>query len=141
MIFLGMLEAIKGGARESVNFEAFLFHSCQVATEFCEALAERSRAGVRVRVLLDGIGRAWNWITQTSSDSEKPVVLSLITIRSPPGGLIMWIDARTAVSWWSMAVLALPEGSAFLTSGWATLTHPITGARFMLGWKVQLSAS
>ena len=55
MIFPAMLEAIKG-ARESVNFEAFLFHSGQVATEFCDALAERARAGVRVRVLLDGIG-------------------------------------------------------------------------------------
>ena len=55
MIFPAMLEAIKG-ARETVNFEAFLFHSGQVATEFCDALAERARAGVRVRVLLDGIG-------------------------------------------------------------------------------------
>ena len=55
MIFPAMLEAIKG-ARESVNFEVFLFHSGQVATEFCDALAERARAGVRVRVLLDGIG-------------------------------------------------------------------------------------
>ena len=55
MIFPAMLEAIKG-ARETLNFEAFLFNSGQVATEFCDALVERARAGVRVRVLLDGIG-------------------------------------------------------------------------------------
>ncbi len=57
MIFPAMLEAIRS-ARESVNFEAFLFHSGEVATQFCDALSERARAGVRVRVLLDGLGSA-----------------------------------------------------------------------------------
>lgn len=57
MIFPAMLEAIRG-AKESINFEAFLFHSGEVATQFCDALTERARAGVRVRVLLDGIGSA-----------------------------------------------------------------------------------
>jgi cardiolipin synthase len=55
MIFPSMLEAIRG-ARESINFEAFLFHSGKVATQFRDALAERARAGVRVRILLDGMG-------------------------------------------------------------------------------------
>ncbi len=55
MIFPSMLEAIRG-ARESINFEAFLFHSGEVATQFRDALAERARAGVRVRILLDGMG-------------------------------------------------------------------------------------
>ena len=54
-IFPAMLEAIRG-ARESVNFEAFLFHSGQVASQFRDALAERARAGIRVRVMLDGMG-------------------------------------------------------------------------------------
>src|SRR3977135_3820297 len=54
-IFPAMLEAIRG-ARESVNFEAFLFHSGDVEAQFRDALAERARAGVRVRVLLDAIG-------------------------------------------------------------------------------------
>jgi cardiolipin synthase A/B len=55
MIFPAMLEAIRG-AQESVNFEAFLFHSGEVASQFRDALAERARAGVRVRVILDGMG-------------------------------------------------------------------------------------
>ncbi|HEY5743694.1 MAG TPA: phospholipase D-like domain-containing protein [Terrimicrobiaceae bacterium] len=55
MIFPAMLEAIRG-ARETVNFEAFLFHSGEVSAQFCDALAERARAGVRVRVLLDALG-------------------------------------------------------------------------------------
>ncbi len=54
-IFPAMLEAVRG-ARESVNFEAFLFHPGQVASQFRDALAERARAGVRVRVMLDGMG-------------------------------------------------------------------------------------
>jgi cardiolipin synthase len=58
MIFPAMLEAI-GGAQESVNFEAFLFHSGEVGSQFRDALAERARAGVEVRVMLDGLGSAF----------------------------------------------------------------------------------
>jgi cardiolipin synthase len=54
-IFPAMLEAIRG-ARKSINFEAFLFYSDSVGTQFRDALSERAKAGVRVRVLLDGIG-------------------------------------------------------------------------------------
>jgi cardiolipin synthase len=54
-IFPAMIEAIRG-AQESINFEAFLFHSGEVGSQFRDALAERARAGVRVRVLLDGMG-------------------------------------------------------------------------------------
>jgi cardiolipin synthase A/B len=58
MIFPAMLEAIRG-AQESVNFEAFLFHSGEVGSQFRDALAERARAGVEVRVMLDGLGSAF----------------------------------------------------------------------------------
>lgn len=54
-IFPAMLEAIRG-ARKSINFEAFLFYSDSVGTQFRDALCERAKSGVRVRVLLDGIG-------------------------------------------------------------------------------------
>ena len=54
-IFPAMLAAI-GGARKSVNFEAFLFESGEVVTTFRDAFVERAKAGVRVRILLDGIG-------------------------------------------------------------------------------------
>ncbi len=60
MIFPAMLEAIRG-AKQSINFEAFLFHSGEVGTQFCDAFVERARAGVRVRILLDGIGSALNF--------------------------------------------------------------------------------
>lgn len=54
-IFPALLAAI-GGAKQSVNFEAFLFQSGTVASQFRDAFIERAKAGVRVRVLLDGIG-------------------------------------------------------------------------------------
>ncbi len=54
-IFPAMLSAIRG-AKRSINFEAFLVYSGKVATEFEQALSERARAGVKVRILLDGVG-------------------------------------------------------------------------------------
>ncbi len=54
-IFPAMLTAIRG-ARQSIHFEAYLFFSGKVGAQFEEALSERARAGVKVRVLLDGVG-------------------------------------------------------------------------------------
>jgi len=54
-IFPAMLAAIHD-ARASVNFEAFLFYSDDIGHQFRDALCERARAGVKVRVLLDGVG-------------------------------------------------------------------------------------
>ena len=54
-IFPALLSAIRS-ARKSVNFEAFLFQSGTVGSQFRDAFCERARAGVRVRVLLDGVG-------------------------------------------------------------------------------------
>lgn len=54
-IFPVMLESIRG-AKTTINFEAFLFHSGGVGNQFIDALIERAQHGVEVRVLLDGIG-------------------------------------------------------------------------------------
>lgn len=53
-----MLEAIRA-ARKTVNFEAYIVHSDPTGHMFLEALMERARAGLEVRVLLDGIGSGW----------------------------------------------------------------------------------
>jgi cardiolipin synthase len=44
------------GARRNVNLEAYIFQRGQVADRFVEALAERARAGVNVKLVLDAIG-------------------------------------------------------------------------------------
>ena len=54
-IFPAMLAAIKG-ARHSVTLESFIYWHGRVAEQFSDALCERARAGVRVHVLLDGLG-------------------------------------------------------------------------------------
>lgn len=54
-IFPAMLGAIQG-ARESITFETFIYWSGDIGDRFAEALAERSRAGVKVHVLLDWVG-------------------------------------------------------------------------------------
>ena len=54
-IFPAMLSAIRS-AKRSINFETYIFWNGQVAREFTEALAERARAGVKVRTILDAQG-------------------------------------------------------------------------------------
>jgi cardiolipin synthase len=54
-IFPSMLAAIRG-ARETINFETYVYWEGTIPEAFAVALAERARAGVTVNVLLDGQG-------------------------------------------------------------------------------------
>lgn len=54
-IFPAMLEAIEAAER-SIDFVTFVYWTGDIARRFAHALAERARAGVRVRVILDGFG-------------------------------------------------------------------------------------
>lgn len=54
-IFAAMLDAIRG-AEHTVDMMTFVYWRGDIAQEFADALAERARAGVRVRLLLDGFG-------------------------------------------------------------------------------------
>ncbi|MFN2477460.1 MAG: phosphatidylserine/phosphatidylglycerophosphate/cardiolipin synthase family protein [Chthoniobacterales bacterium] len=58
-IFPAMLDAIRS-AKKTVNFAAYIVKSDGVGHQFRDALIERARAGVEVRVLLDGIGSGWS---------------------------------------------------------------------------------
>jgi cardiolipin synthase len=49
------LEAI-GEARGWIHFESYILHEDEVGRQFAERLAERARAGVRVRLLYDWLG-------------------------------------------------------------------------------------
>ncbi|MEY2526116.1 MAG: cardiolipin synthase, partial [Verrucomicrobiota bacterium] len=51
--FPAMLKAIQS-TKKSINFEAFIVYSDSVGTQFRDALCERARSGVEVRMLLDG---------------------------------------------------------------------------------------
>ncbi len=51
------LEAISG-ARHHVHLETYLLTDGEIGLRYAEALCERARAGIKVRLMLDGIG-AW----------------------------------------------------------------------------------
>jgi cardiolipin synthase A/B len=53
--FPAMLEAIRS-ARDSVNFETYIFEPDEIGRQFIDAFKDRARAGVEVRFLLDGFG-------------------------------------------------------------------------------------
>jgi len=54
-IFAAMLDAIRS-AEQTIDFMTFVYWTGDIALEFADALTERARAGVRVRILLDAIG-------------------------------------------------------------------------------------
>ncbi|HEV3410672.1 MAG TPA: phospholipase D-like domain-containing protein [Chthoniobacterales bacterium] len=56
--FPAMLEAIRSAER-TINFAAYILQSDNVGRQFRDAFCERARAGVEVRILLDGIGSGW----------------------------------------------------------------------------------
>ena len=56
--FPAMLGAIRE-AKRTLNFEAYIVHSDEVGRTFRDALIERARAGLEVRLLLDGLGSGW----------------------------------------------------------------------------------
>lgn len=51
------LQAI-ADAKQSVNLEAYIFQRGEIAQRYLKALGERARAGVKVNLLMDGVGSA-----------------------------------------------------------------------------------
>ncbi|HEX7419968.1 MAG TPA: phospholipase D-like domain-containing protein, partial [Thermoanaerobaculia bacterium] len=56
-IFPSMLSAIRV-AKRTINLEFYIYWDGEIGRQFAEALAERSRAGVQVKVILDAVGSA-----------------------------------------------------------------------------------
>lgn len=54
-IFPSMLSAIRS-AKKTINMESYIYWDGVVGRQFAEALAERSRAGVEVKLILDAVG-------------------------------------------------------------------------------------
>lgn len=55
--FPSMLSAIKG-AQKTINLEFYIYWDGQIGRTFAEALAERARSGVQVKIILDAVGSA-----------------------------------------------------------------------------------
>ena len=56
-IFPPMLAAIRA-AKKTINLEFYIYWDGEIGRAFAEALAERARAGVQVKVILDAVGSA-----------------------------------------------------------------------------------
>lgn len=56
-IFPAMLAAIRS-AQHTITFETYIYWSGDIGKEFADALTERTKAGVKVHVLLDWVGSA-----------------------------------------------------------------------------------
>ncbi|HYC49199.1 MAG TPA: cardiolipin synthase [Burkholderiales bacterium] len=54
-IFPAILEALRG-ARRTITFEMYIYWSGRIGKAFADVLSERARAGVKVHVLIDGVG-------------------------------------------------------------------------------------
>ncbi len=54
------LAAIRS-SRSFICLEAYIFHKGQIAERYIDALADRARAGVEVRLVLDGVGSFNTW--------------------------------------------------------------------------------
>jgi cardiolipin synthase len=54
------LEAIRS-AQSHISLEAYIFQRGEVARRFLAAMAERARAGVKVRMVLDSVGSLTTW--------------------------------------------------------------------------------
>jgi cardiolipin synthase len=78
-IFPAMLDAI-GGAEHTIDLLTFVYWRGEIGTRFAEALSERARAGVRVRVLLDGWG-------------AHPIEKDLLTMMDEAGVRVRWFRA------------------------------------------------
>jgi cardiolipin synthase len=73
-IFPSMLSAIRG-AKATISFESYIYWSGSIGREFAEALSERSRAGVKVHVLLDWLGSSKLDSAQVATMEKAGVVV------------------------------------------------------------------
>ncbi len=76
-------------ARSSINLEAYIFQRGEIALRFRDALAERARAGCRVKVLLDAFG---------SHAVDESYFAPLLEA----GGVVCWYNG---IAWYRLAQL------------------------------------
>ncbi|MEU7701364.1 phosphatidylserine/phosphatidylglycerophosphate/cardiolipin synthase family protein [Streptomyces sp. NPDC015492] len=103
-IFAAMLAAIDG-ARHTIDMMTFVYWRGEIARRFADALTDRARAGVRVRLLLDGFGSRLieKDLLDRMSDAgvevawfRKPLYLSPLKQNHRCHRKVLVVDERTA---------------------------------------------
>ncbi len=77
-IFPAMLKAIRS-AQKTITFETYIYWSGAVGKEFADALSERAKAGVEVRMLVDWVGSAK--MDEAMLDAMKSAGVELVRYR------------------------------------------------------------
>src|SRR5438270_13067296 len=114
------LEAIRH-AKSNINLEAYIFHRGTIAKRFIDALAERARAGVEVRVVVDALGSF-----STPKRYFKPLI--------DAGGRMEWYHALRWNNWTRVnnrthREMLIIDGNLGISGGagiddqWMFLTH------------------
>jgi cardiolipin synthase A/B len=134
-----MRDAIRQ-AETSVNLEAYIFQPGQVADMLIDAMAERVKAGVEVRVVLDAIGSSWpfNSVARRLSDAgcrvsfyQPPAWYRLHRINNRTHRELLVVDGRVAFTggagiadWWLHPRGGRPEWRDTMTR----IEGPVVGA-------------
>ena len=133
-IFPPMLQAI-AQARETVEFLTFIYWTGDVAEAFADALSQRARAGVKVRVLLDAYGAM-----KISSDLTREMEAAGVEVRwfrpltqwriwkhdNRTHRKVMVVDGRIAFTG-GVGIAAEWEGDARDPSEWRDTHYRIEG--------------
>ncbi len=77
-IFPSMLEAI-ASAQKTITFETYIYWSGEVGKRFADALSDRARAGVEVRVTIDWVGSVK--MEETLLDQMKSAGVEIVRYR------------------------------------------------------------
>ncbi|MFJ9809138.1 phosphatidylserine/phosphatidylglycerophosphate/cardiolipin synthase family protein [Streptomyces sp. NPDC101158] len=104
-IFPAMLRAIRS-ARHTIDMMTFVYWRGQIARDFAVALAERARAGVRVRLLLDGFGA--KVIEEELLDLMEAAGVQVAWFRKP-----IWLSPFKQNHRCHRKALVVDEGTAF----------------------------
>ena len=107
-IFPAMLEAVRG-ARKSICLETYIYWSGEVGREFAGALADRSRAGVKVHVIID-------WIGSRKIDSSLLNVMEQAGVEVERYNPLVW-HAPTRINHRDHRKLLIVDGSAGFIGG------------------------
>ena len=88
------------GAQKSITLETFAFVRAPVTRRFSRSLAERARAGVEVKVILDAVGSRRPWHSNNRTHRKILVVDGKVAFTGGAGFAQAWEgDARTRKEW------------------------------------------
>jgi cardiolipin synthase A/B len=113
-IFPALLEAIRG-ARRSVNLSCYIWEPGQAAEQVLAALLERAKAGVEVRILVDGMGG----LEAPSMDALEAAGGKVVTFRPPRFGKLTRFHKRNHRRAIVMDGLVGFTGGAAVADKWA----------------------